>query len=258
MIEQAARRRRARARIGKGKKIVAHEPQQVRRHHHERHRQRNPGAGSLQCLAGIAVEQQEQRQRRRQHDHEILRPQRRADGEAEQHPMRHAAVPQGRMEGVAGERPQRQLDHVVIELGGREVEVVQAVENEDCDQRANGADQRTRGQPDHREGADHRDLRQRVIRSVQIHDLVNQLDQPPRQRRQLVIAKLPFAPVGERLDEVERQVGIEQCRQRRPHEKMQRQEHGKSRLWTALDGGDQSRHRCGRRLCYPVDRAAAL
>ena len=86
--------------------------------------------------------------------------------ETEQHPVQHAAAAQGRMEGVAGERPERQLDHVVIELGGGEVEVMQAVENEDATSAPTRADQRTRGQPDQREGADHRDLRQRVIGGV--------------------------------------------------------------------------------------------
>ena len=165
--------------------------------------------------------------------------------------MQHAAAAQGGMEGVAGERPERQLDHVVIELGGGVVEVMQAVENEDGNQRANGADERTRGQPHHREGPDHRDLRQRVICGVHAHQLVNQLDQPPWQWRQLVITKLPFAPIGKRFDEVERQVGIEQRRQRRPHQEMQREKHGKGRLRTALDGSDQSRHRCAGAFCHP-------
>ena len=101
------------------------------------------------------------------------------------------------MEGVAGERPQRQLDHVVIELGGGVMEVVQAIDDEHGDQRADGADQRTRGQPDRRKGADHRELRQRVVGGVVAHEPVHELDQPPGQRRQLVIAELPFAAVGQ-------------------------------------------------------------
>src|SRR5262249_36191322 len=62
---------------------------------------------------------------------------------------------QGGGEGVAGARPQRQLDHVVIELGGGEMEVVHAVENEDGDERADGSDQRARGQPIRRKGRHH-------------------------------------------------------------------------------------------------------
>ena len=68
------------------------------------------------------------------------------------------------MERVAGERPERQLDDVVIELGGGEMEVVQAVDDQHRDQRAARADQRQRGRPDQREGRDHRDLRQRRSR----------------------------------------------------------------------------------------------
>src|SRR5690348_18324212 len=67
VIEQPARGRRARARIGKGKKIVAHEPDKMRRHDHERDDERDPGAGGGERGARIAVEQQEQSERRRQH-----------------------------------------------------------------------------------------------------------------------------------------------------------------------------------------------
>ena len=47
-------------------------------------------------------------------------------------------------EGIAGQRPERQLNHVVIELGGGVVEVVQPVEDQHRDQRAGSADQRPR------------------------------------------------------------------------------------------------------------------
>ena len=83
--------------------------------------------------------------------------------------MEHAPAPQAGMEGVAGERPQRQLDDVVIELGGGEMEVVQAIEDEHGDQRADRADQRTRGQPNRGKGADDRDLRQRVVGGLDPH-----------------------------------------------------------------------------------------
>ena len=54
----------------------------------------------------------------------------------------------------------------MIELGRGEVEVVQAVEDQERDQRAGGADQRPRHRPDRGEGRDHRDLGQRVIEQV--------------------------------------------------------------------------------------------
>ena len=157
--------------------------------------------------------------------------------------MAHAAAPQGGMEGVAGKRPQRQLDHVVVEFGGGEMEVMQAVENEHGNKRADGADEFSRGQPDDRKGQHHRDLCQHIIRDVMPHRSVDDLDQPPRQRRQLVVAQLPFAAIGQRLDQIEWQIGIEQRRQRRPNDDMQREEGGKGGLRPALDDGDQSRHR---------------
>src|SRR5665811_258176 len=43
----------------------------------------------------------------------------------------------------------------------------------------------------------------------------------------LVIAELPFAPVNQCLDQVERQIGVEQRRQRGPDRGMQSQEGGK-------------------------------
>src|SRR5665811_258177 len=46
-------------------------------------------------------------------------------------------------------------------------------------------------------------------------------------KRQLVIAELPFAPVNQCLDQVERQIGVEQRRQRGPDRGMQSQEGGK-------------------------------
>ena len=44
--------------------------------------------------------------------------------------MRHAAAAQRRPVGEAGQRPERQLDHVVIELRSGESEVVQAVDDQ--------------------------------------------------------------------------------------------------------------------------------
>ena len=86
---------------------------------------------------------------------------------AEQQPVQHASAPQRGVEGVAGERPERQLDDVVIELGRGVLEVMQAIDDQHGDERADaGRPAATRGQPDQREGGDHRDLRQRVVRGV--------------------------------------------------------------------------------------------
>jgi len=118
-----------------------------------------------------------------------------------------------------------------------------AVEDEHGDERADRADQRPRRRPHQREGGEHRELRERVKGDVDADRAVDELDHPPRQRRQLVVAELPLAPVGQRFDEIERQIGIDQRRQRRPNQEMQDEERAEGRLRAALDAGDQSRHR---------------
>ena len=242
VIEQAARGRGARARIGKGQEIVLHQPEEMRRHHGERDQERDPRAGRRQRLAGIAVEQQKQRQRHRQHDHEIFRPQRHPQRQSEQQPVGDAAALEPGMKGPSGERPERQLDHVVIELGGGVVEVMQPVDDQDRHQRAARADERQRGPPHDGKGRDDRDLRHDIVGGVDSDQPVDDLDQPPRQRRQLVVAQLPFAAVGQRLDQIERQIRIEDRRQRGPDHEMQNEEQRKGRLRAAVDHGDQSGH----------------
>ena len=152
------------------------------------------------------------------------------------------------MEGVAGQRPERQLNDVVIELGGGVMKVMQAVDDQHRDQRAARADQRNAVSQTDREGRDHRDLRQRVVGGIDPDEPVGDLDQPPGQRRQLVVAQLPFAAVGQRLDQIERQVRIEQRRQRRPDDEMHAEEHAKAA--------------CGRRsimaISPDIDAARAL
>ena len=140
--------------------------------------------------------------------------------------MPELAAAQRAMKGKAGQRPERQLDHVVVELGGGVVEVVQAIENEHRDQRAEHAHQRPRQCEDAGEGRHHRHLRQQVIGKVMTDGQVYGLDQPPGQRRQLVVAELPLAAVDQRLDQVERQIGVEQRRQRGPDRGMQRHKGG--------------------------------
>ena len=68
--------------------------------------------------------------------------------------------------GKAGHGPERQLDHVVIELRGREREVVHAVDDQDRDQRADRADQLPRHHPDQRECRQDGQLRQRVKEQI--------------------------------------------------------------------------------------------
>ncbi len=177
--------------------------------------------------------------RRRQHDDKIFRPERAAERHAEQKPVSGTAALERQVEGVARHRPERQLDDVVIELHRCELEIVKAVDNQHRDQRAQRADQRPRGGEDQRKSDDHGRLRQRVIGGVGARSPVRDLDQPPRQRRQLVVAELPFAAVGQRLDQIERQIGVKERRQRGPDREMQRQEAAESRLRPAFDKTDQ-------------------
>jgi hypothetical protein len=153
------------------------------------------------------------------------------------------------VEGVAGQRPERQLDDVVIELHRGVLEVMHAVDDQHGHQCAGRSNERPCRRPHRDEGYDHRRLRQRVISGVDAERPVHDLDQPPRQRRQLVIAELPFAAVGESLDQVERQIGVEERRQRGPDHEMQGEEGGERRPRRLLDPVDEARPECqpGRR-----------
>jgi hypothetical protein len=164
----------------------------------------------------LAIDEDEQRHRRRQHHHEIFRPQRKPQCQPEQQPVGELTAAQRAVEGKARQRPERQLDDVVVEFGGGVVEVMQPVDDQHRHQRADAADQGACRRVDQGEGGADRKLGQQVIGEVVAHQPVGDLHQPPGQGRQLVIAELPFAPVHQRLDQIERQVGIKQCRQRGP------------------------------------------
>ena len=246
MVDQSARGQRAVLRIGEGQEIVPHQPDQMRRHGDERGGDGDIGSGRLKRLAGVSIDQDEQRQRDRQHGDEIFRPQRQADRQSEQQPIHRLPAAQRAVEGKAGQRPERQLDDVVVELGGGVVEVVQAVDDEHGRERAQRPDQRPRRAVNQGESRHHRDLRQQVIGKVMTDGHERDLDQPPRQGRQLVVAELPFAAVDQRLDQVERQIGVKQRRQRGPDRGVQGQEGGKGPAGAGGDPG-QNGHAAGRR-----------
>ena len=130
----------------------------------------------------------------------------------------------------------------MIELGGGEIEVVHAVDDEDRDQRAERANERACGLPHEDEGDDDGGLGEGVVSGVDAEHPVDDLDRPPRQRRQLVVAELPFAAVGQRLDQIERQVQVKDRRQGGPDGGMEDEEGGKGRLRPAFDRVDQSEH----------------
>ena len=202
--------------IGKGQEIVLHQPDEMRRHGDQGDGDGDIGPRRLQRLARVAVDENKQHQGYRQHRHEIFRPQRHPDREAEQQPVGHLPAAQRAVKGKARQRPERQLDHVVVEFGGGVIEVVQPVDDEDGNQRAERTDQRPRGEKNEGKSGHHRDLRQEVIGEVMTDGQVCDLHQPPGQRREFVVAELPFAAVHQRLDQIERQIGVKQRRQRGP------------------------------------------
>ncbi len=101
---------------------------------------------------------------------------------------------------------------------------MQPVDDQHRDQRAHGADQRPGQREDKRKSCNDRDLRQQVIEQVRTERLPARFGEPPRQRRQLVITKLPFAAIDQRFDQIERQVAEEQRRQRGPEHGVQKQD----------------------------------
>ncbi len=212
VVEPATHRCGAVLGIGKRQEVGVEQPDHMRQRDQERERECKPRPGRGQSAPRLAVEQHEERIGRRQHDDKIFRPQRTAKGDAEERPMTEPSALERRMKAIAGQRPERQLDDVVIEFHRRVLEIMHAVDNEHGDERAGCADERPRRGKDQGKGDDDRGLRQGVIGGVHPKAAVHDLDQPPRQRRQLVGTERPFAAVGQGLDEIERQVGVKQAR----------------------------------------------
>ena len=73
--------------------------------------------------------------------------------------MTEPATPERGMEAVTGQRPERQLNDVVIEFYGRVLEIMHAVDDEHRDQRSCCPDHPARRHKDQREGDDDDGLR---------------------------------------------------------------------------------------------------
>ncbi len=224
VIDRSARGRRARGGVGEGQEIVAHEPEKMRRHDRKRARPRDPGARRQQAPSRARIEQQKKRDRHGEHDDEILGPERAPDRRAEQRPIHEPAATQRALQREARQRPERKLDHVVIELRRGVAEVMQPIGDQDGRECSGRPGDRQGGGEHQPKRNQHRDLRQRVIGEVVPNRLARDFDQPPGQRRQLVVAELPFPPVGQSLDQVERKVRVEQARQQRPDQPVQSRE----------------------------------
>src|SRR5216683_1115915 len=169
--------------------------------------------------------------------------------------MQHASSAQSEPIGATCQRPERQLNDIVIELRCSEREIVQPIDNKDRDQRSEPAHQLLRHGPHCRKGGNHRNLSEQIVEQVGSEQAVADLDQPPWQRRQLVIADLPFASVGQGLDQIERQVEKKRCRERSPYRDVQGQECRKDRGRPLLDNFDEMVH-CGWPLLGGVSIAA--
>ena len=235
MVDDAARGSRAPLCIGKRQKIAVPEPDEMRYHHDERDGECNPRAERGQVLARLAIEHQKERKRQCQDNDEILCPQRKPNRESEKQPVQHAAAFERRMKRVACERPERQLNHIVIELGGRVMKVVQPVDDKDRNKSTDLTDQRPCRPPDQREGADHGELGECIIGGIETNQSVHDLDHPPRQGGQLVVADLPFTAIGEGFNEIERKIGVEHRRQCRPNQPMQSAKKDEGALRVMLD-----------------------
>ena len=104
-----------------------------------------------------------------------------------------------------------------------------AVDDQQRRERACDANKRPRRHPHGDKGNDHRGLRKRIERGVVTRQPIGDFAQKPGQRRQLIVAELPLAAVGHRLDHIERQVVVEKCGQGGPYKRVDREERGQDR-----------------------------
>ena len=95
MIVPAAHVCRAMLGIGQRQEIGLEQPDDMGRGDDKRDDECEPWPGRRQSAARVAVENKKQRVGRPQHDDEIFRPQRAAESEAEQKPVRQAAALEG-------------------------------------------------------------------------------------------------------------------------------------------------------------------
>jgi hypothetical protein len=111
----------------------------------------------------------------------------------------------------------------MIEFDGRVGEIVQAIGDEHGDQSAGRAGKRSGCQPDQPQCGGHGQLCQKVVSKIVANHAINDFHQPPGQRRQFVIAELPFPAVGEGFDKIERQIGVKQRGKGGPHHNLKDQ-----------------------------------
>src|SRR5262249_47043950 len=159
-------------------------------------------------------------------------------------------IAQAGVKGIARQRPERQLNHIVIEFWRGEAEIVQTVDDQNCQQRARRADDPSCTGKNRGKGREYGELSSEIIGNVGANGAIKDLDSPPGEGWELVVAELPFAAVGECFDEIERKVRVERRRQDRPKREMHQGECREGLCRTLLDQRteviDQARRRHAR------------
>ncbi len=208
------------------------QPPQLRRDHAHECRAHQVGPGGSQCPAGERIEEQEEPDRRGQHRHRVFGPERESQPDAAPDPVGGSALRDGAMQEQRGQRPQRQLQHVVIELHRGEVEEMQALEHDHREQRGlRRGDPAT--EPPYRVECDHAGERAEQIDDANVAGRpIGQILDPPGQRRMLPISELPFLAERQPLRQVELEVAAHQDGQRGPHQEVraEQQRAGAARL----------------------------
>ena len=221
--------------------IVPDQPPNVRRDHDREGQRHHVGTGRAPGAPRQRIEQEEQAERSSEREGRVFRPEGAGEKHARQRPVQKPSTHQRAVEEQAGEGPERQLHLVVRELHDREIVEVDAFECEHCDERLNLAGDLARQPPDAIE-TQHRRQRSEQIDGVDAAGQpVEQIGDPPRQRRMLPIAELPFLAQSKVLGEIELQVGADEDRQHRPHQKVQSEHHSQDPAGPAPRMVDQRR-----------------
>ena len=221
VIEQAGEPRRAVGDIGDRLKIAAQDPRQMRRPQQQEGRQREVWPAAAQA-ASRRRQQHEAAERQQQHGSRIARVhaerRQRADGE----PVGVALLRHRAVEDPAQQRRHRHLQHDLVELGRREGEVVDTLQQHHAEQRLEAREDAQAELPDAEERQRDRELADEIDggEAQIVGQRIDGAHDPGEERRPLVIAPLPGAPPRRALDHVQRRVGMGDERQERPGENM--------------------------------------
>ncbi len=233
------------------------EPPQMGREHGQEREHHHGGAARAPGGPRGRGEQKQQTDRAGKREGGVFRPERQREEDARQRPVARARAGDCAVREPAGKRPERQLHLVVRELDRRKVEEVKALEREHGDQGGEWIDDLAR-QPPHEIHRQHRRERAEQIDRVDIAgEPVGGVGQPPRQRRMLPVAELPFLAERKILDQVELEVGTDQDRHQRPDHEVRAEHEGKHRAGLGPRMGDRPVKRARGRACGEALHAAS-